>query len=398
MPCKHNHKTTGDGMLEFDMTEQQRMIRDSARRIAEEHIKPRAAKADREYKPPLENLKVLAENGFTGILIPEEYGGLGLGVFEMTLVMEEIARACANTAILTATADGPTSRVIMAVGSDEQKKKYLPKMAKGELFAGWSMSEPNAGSDVGNVETRAVKDGNEYVINGSKLWCSCAEVADIFLVLVRLDPAPGMRGLGAILIERDTPGFTIGKHLDLIGLRATGMAPLYFEDCRVPAENLIIPLGKMRKLFEVLDSDRICGNPPVCLGIAQAAMQDALAYTKDRKQFGKNLSEFQGLQWKLADMAIEIEAGRALLYNAARRADAKQGHPLDASITKTFINEMAIRVCNNAIQLCGAYGLSEEFPFERYFRDVRGLSIGYGSTEIHRNTIAGAMIEGRYTT
>lgn len=385
-------------MLESDMTEQQRIIRDSARRIAEEHIKPRAAKADRDYKPPLENLKVLAENGFTGICIPEEYGGSGLGVFDMALIMEQVGRCCANTAVLMGTADGPTARVLVAVGTDAQKRKYLPKMARGELFAGWSMSEPNAGSDVGNVETRAVKDGNEYVINGSKMWCSCAEVADIFLVLVRLDPTPGMRGVGAVLIERDTPGFSIGKHLDLFGLRATGMAPLYFEDCRVPADNLIIPQGKMRKLFEVLDGDRICGNPPVCLGVAEAAMQDALAYTKERKQFGKTLSEFQGLQWKLADMAIEIEAGRALLYNAARHVDSKQGHMLDASITKTFINEMAIRVCNNAIQLCGAYGLSEEFPFERYFRDVRGLAFGYGTTEIHRNTIAGAMVEGRYTT
>jgi len=384
-------------VLESDMTEQQRIIRDSARRIAEEHFKPRAAKADRDYKPPLENLKVLAENGFTGICIPEEYGGAGLGVFDTTLIIEQVARCCANTAILMGTADGATARTLVKLGTEAQKKKYLPRMAKGELFAAWSMSEPNAGSDVGNVQTSAVKDGSEYVVNGSKLWCSCAEIADMFLVLVRLDPAPGMRGLGALLIERDTPGFSVGKHLDLLGLRATGMAPLYFQDCRVPAGNLIIPLGQMRKLFEVLEDDRICGNPPVCLGIAEAAMQDALAYMRERKQFGKSLTDFQGLQWKLADMAIEVEAGRALLYNAARHADSRSGHALDASITKTYINEMSVRVTNAAIQLCGTYGLSEEFPFERYFRDVRGLSIGYGSTEIHRNTIAGAMIGGRYS-
>lgn len=383
-------------MLESDMTEQQRMMRDSVRRIAEEHLKPRAAKADREYAPPLENLKVLAENGFTGMVIPEEYGGLGLGIFDMTLVMEQIARCCANTAILMGVIDGPTPRVIYHAGTEKQKKLYLPKIAKGELFTGWSMSEPNAGSDVGNVETRAVKDGNDYVVNGSKLWCSCAQLAEMFLVLVRMDPTPGMRGLGALLIDRDTPGFTVGKHLDLIGLRATGMAPLYFTDCRVPAENVIIPVGKMRKLFEVLDGDRICGNPPVCLGVAEAALQDAITYTRERKQFGKALSEFQGLQWKLADMAIDIEMARNMLYNAARRADAGVGNSIDASVTKTFINEMAVRVTNSAIQLAGAYGLSEEYPFERYFRDVRGMSIGYGSTEIHRNTIAREIIEGRY--
>lgn len=383
-------------MNEPELTEQQRLIQDTARRIAEEHFKPKAAAADREIRPPIENLKVLAEHGFTGIFIPEEYGGAGLGVFEMVLIVEQVSRACANTGILMSCTDGATARAILHVGSDAQKKRYLPKFAKGELYAAWSMSEPNAGSDVGNVQTKAVKDGGDYIVTGSKLWCSCAQVADLFLVLVRLNSEPGMKGVGAILVDRDTPGFSIGRHLDLIGLRGTGMAELVFEDCRVPAENLILQAGEMRRLLAVLDHDRIAGNPPVCLGAAEAALSEVVQHLKDRKQFGKPLADFQGLQWKLADMAMDIEAGRALLYRAAQRCDAGTAAIMDASIAKTFVNEMSVRVTNGAMQLAGAYGLSQEYPYERHYRDVRGLSIGYGTTEIHRNAIAREVLGGRY--
>ena len=382
----------------LELTEEQKMIKDSVRRIAQEHFKPRAAAADRDYKPPIENIEILAKNGYAGIAIPEEYGGMGLGPFEIMLIMEEISRACANTAMLVGgSGGGPTPRVIAAVGTDKLKKKYLPRMAQGVFFTAWSMSEPNAGSDVGNVQTKAVRDGNEYVINGSKMWCSGAQLSELFLVLVRLDATPGMKGVGAIMIERGTPGFEVGKHLDLIGIRASGMAPLYFNDCRVPVENVIIPAGQMRKLFEILDDDRVCGNPSICLGVAAAAVEDALAYTRERKQFGRALTEFQGLQWKLADMAIDLEAGRTLLYAAARKASERQLTAMEASVVKVYVNEMAQRVTNAAMQLCGAYGLSNEFPFERYYRDVRCFAIGYGTTEIHRNTIAREMILGRYT-
>lgn len=380
-----------------ELSEQEQLIRDSIRRIAREHFKPKAAAADRDYRPPVENIKILADNGFTGIVIPEEYGGQGMGVFEMMMIMEEIARCCANTAMLAGGADGPAGRVLVGLGNEKQRKKYLPKMVKGEIFAAWSMSEPNAGSDVGNVQTRAVQDGNAYVINGSKMWCSCAQVADIFLVLVRLDPTPGMKGVGAILVERDTPGFTVGKHLDLIGMRATGMAPLYFEDCRIPAENVIVPAGQMRKLFTIFEADRVSGNPSICLGIASAAVEDAVAYMRERKQFGRALTEFQGLQWKLADMVIDLEAARTMLYAAGRSAQAGKLTTVQASTTKVYVNEAAMRITNAAIQVCGAYGLSNEFPFERYMRDVRGFAIGYGTTEIHRNTIAREIIDGRYT-
>lgn len=383
-------------MREPELTEDQRMIQETARSLAEEHFRPLAARADREYAPPVGNLRVLAEHGFCGSFIPEEYGGAGLGLFDTVIVMEQVARNCANTAILLSGTDGATPRSILHLGTEQQKRRWLPRFARAETLAAWSMSEPEAGSDVAAVRTRARKDGDSYVIDGAKTWCSGAQVSDLFLVLVRLSDDPGMRGVGAVLVERGTPGFTIGNHLDMIGLRATGMAGLNFDACRIPAENLIVPAGGMRHLFKVLDADRIAGNPTVCLGVAGAALDGATAYLRERKQFGKHLSEFQGLQWRLADMAIDIEAGRALLWRAARRIDANEATPMDASVAKTFVNEMSVRVTNAAMQLAGGYGLSEEFPFERYFRDVRGMSVGYGTTEIHRNTIAREVLEGRY--
>lgn len=384
-------------MSDYELSDEQRMIRASVRAIAEKHFKPKAAEVDRTRRPPVEHVKTLAEAGFCGVFIPQEYGGPGLGLMDIVIIIEEISRCCANTAIVYGCTDGATPRAILHLGTEEQKKRYLPKIAKGELLCGWGMSEPNAGSDIGNIQTKAVRDGDSYVINGSKLWCSGAQVSDLFLVLVRLDPAPGLRGIGAILVERGTPGFSVGKHLDLIGFRGTGMAELVFDNVRVPAENLLLPAGKMSQLLSVFNADRIATNPPICLGIAQAAFEAAVAYTKERVQYGKPIAQMQGVQWKLADMAIDLEAARALLYRAAARVEAGKGSAVDASITKVHINEMSRRVTDTAMQLFGAYGLSEEFPMERMFRDVRGMSVGYGTTEIHRNLIGGEILAGRYT-
>ena len=383
-------------MQDLGLTEEQRLIRDNVRALAREQFAPKAAATDKQYKPPIENLKVLADHGYTGMFMPAEYGGSGLGLLENVLVVEQLARYCANTAMLFSCTDGATPRAILGIGSEEHKRKFLSRIVKGEILTAWSMSEANAGSDVGNVQTKAVREGDEFLINGSKLWCTAAQVSDLFLVLVRLDAAPGMRGIGAMLVERGTPGFTIGKHLDLLGLRGTGMAELVFDNCRIPAGNLFLPAGRMRELLGVLDADRISGNPPVCLGVAQSAFDTIVAHLKERQQFGKPLADNQGLQWKLADMAIDIEAARALLYRAAMRVDEGQPSIADTSITKAYVNQMAVRVTNEAMQLAGAYGLSEEYPYERYFRDVRGMSIGYGTVEIHRSSIAREILSGRY--
>ncbi len=384
-------------MSDYELTEEQRMIRSSVRAIAEKYFKPKAAEVDKTRRPPVENIKILAEHGFTGTFIPEEYGGAGLKVLDNVLLVEEISRCCASTAILVGCTDGATPRTILHLGTEAQKRKYLPRVVKGELLCGWSLSEPNAGSDIGNIQCRAVKEGDNYVINGTKLWCSGAQVCGLFLVLVRLDATPGLKGVGALLVDRDTPGFSVGKHLDLIGFRGTGMAELVFENCRVPAENLLLPAGGMVKLLKVFNADRIATNPPVCLGIAQAAFEAAVAYSKERVQFGKPIAEQQGIQWKLADMAIDLEASRALLYRAAARVDSGHGTAIDASIAKTYCNEASRRVTDQAMQIFGAFGLSEEFPMERMFRDVRGMSVGYGTTEIQRNLIAKEILDGRYS-
>ena len=383
-------------MTTYELSEQQRLIRDTVRALAEKHFRPKAAEVDRTRRPPVENVKLLAEHGYSGIFVPEEYGGPGMKLLDIVIVVEEVARCCANTAILVGCTDGATPRAILHLGSEAQKREYLPKIARGELLCAWAMSEPNAGSDIANLQCKATPEGDSYIINGTKLWCSGAQVSDLFLVLVRVGSTPGMKGLGAVLVSRNSPGFTIGKHLDLIGFRGTGMAELVFDNCRVAATNLLLPAGRMRDLLGVFNADRIATNPPICLGVAQAAFEAAVKYTKERVQFGKPIAEQQGIQWKLADMAIDLEAGRALLYRAAARVDRGHGAAIDASIAKTFVNEMSRRVTDQAMQLFGAYGLSEEFPMERMVRDVRGMSIGYGTTEIHRNLIAREILDGRY--
>ncbi|MBL0419370.1 acyl-CoA dehydrogenase family protein [Ramlibacter sp. AW1] len=383
-------------MQDFGLTEEQRLIRDSVRALAQERFAPGAARADAEFRPPVENVKVLAEHGYTGLFIPEEWGGSGLGLMENVLVAEQLARACANTAMLFSCTDGATPRALVGLGSPAQKEKYLRRIAKGELLTAWSMSEANAGSDVGNVQCRATPEGDGWVINGSKLWCTAAQVSELFLVLVRIGPEAGMKGVGAVLVERGTPGFSIGNHLDLLGLRGTGMAELVFDSCRIPGEQLFLEPGRMRQLLAVLDADRLSGNPTVCLGVAEAAFQGITQHVKERQQFGRPLADQQGLQWKLAEMAMDIEAARALLYRAAQRVDAGQASIVDTSITKAFVNQMAVRVTNEAMQLGGAYGLSTEYPYERHFRDVRGMSIGYGTVEIHKSAIAREVLAGRY--
>jgi alkylation response protein AidB-like acyl-CoA dehydrogenase len=377
------------------LTDEQVLLRQSIRDVAQD-FKAGAADVDRERRPPVENLAVLAKLGFTGSFIPPEFGGLGLTTLETALIFEQVAAACPNTAMLLACTDGATPRAILHLGNEEQKRRYLPGFLSGELLAAWAMSEPDAGSDAGACKTRATLDGDHYVINGSKTWVTGAQVSGLFLVIVRLSDEPGLKGCGAILVERDAPGLSFGNHLDLLGLRGTGMTPVYFDACRVPKYNLIVPCGEMSRLLSVLDGERVVGNPSIALGIAQSALEASVAFIRERRQFGKAIADFQGIQWKVADLVIDIEAARALIYRAAERAEANDLASWDASITKVFASEMGIKVTNAAMQLAGASGLSVEYPFERHFRDIRGLAIGYGTSEVHRTTIGRQVVDGRY--
>lgn len=384
-------------MRDEQLTEQQRLIRDSVRKLAKEQFAPGAAQADRHHEPPIGNLQSLIENGFTGLFIPESYGGQGLGVTEMALVYQEIARACANTAMLYSLTDGAATRCLIDAGTPAQKEKYLPRLVRGDRRMAWSMSEPDAGSDLGAIRTRAIENGDHFILNGSKTWCSCAQLADSFVVFVRIGDEPGIRGVGALIVERDTPGFDIGEHIELIGLRATGMAPLFFHDTPVPRENLLLAPGQMKQLLRTFDADRIGGNPSICVGVASASVGAIVQYLKERRQFGQALADFQGLQWQVADLVIQLEAAKSLLHGATRELDAGRHSVIDVSITKTFINEAAMEITNRCMQLAGAYGLAAEYPFERAFRDVRGMAIGYGTTEVMRSNIAREVFQGRYS-
>lgn len=383
-------------MIDFTLTEEQEMLRKTVGEMARKLFREKAAYWDEQEEPPMENLKMLANHGFLGIALPEEYGGAGGSLLDVVIAIEEVAKHCANTAMLMGMTEGATPRALLHLGTEEQKRKYLPLIPQGKLIPAWSMSEPNAGSDVGNIQTMAVLEGNEYIINGSKLFCTGALIADLFVVFVRFGKTPGTKGVGAILVEKGTPGFTVGKHQKVLGLRGTGMAELVFEDCRVPKENLLVPPGGLRQLLTVLDADRVVGNPPISLGVAEGAFEEAVQYVQERQQFGRSLSEFQGIQWMLADMAIDLAAARTLLYKAASRVSGGFPSVFDASAAKTFVNEMAIRVTNTAIQLFGGYGITREYSLERRMRDVRGLAIGYGTTQILRNAIANEVLKGRY--
>lgn len=374
--------------MDPDLNDEQRMLRESIRGLSDRYFRPQAAVWDSEARAPREHVGVLAQHGFTGICIPEEYGGVGGSLLDLVIVVEEISRACANTAILMSTTDGSTARAIGRLGTEEQKQTYLPRFARAELLAAWAMSEAEAGSDVGSIRTRAVRDGDELVIDGAKLWCTCAQVADLFLVFARLDDREGLAGVGAVLVERDSPGLSVGRHLDLLGLRGTGMAEVVLEGCRAPVGNVLVGAGEMGRLLRVFDEDRIATNPPICLGVSSRALDIVVEHLRTRKQFKRALADFQGLRWRVADMAIDVEATRALLYRAAARMDAGIGTAKDAAIAKTHANEMSMRVTNGAIQMLGALGLSQEVPLERMLRDVRGLALGYGTTEIQRNNIA----------
>lgn len=380
--------------MDFQLSESQRLLQDTAREFADRVLKPNAARWDREDQFPWENVARLREMGFLGISLPTQYGGGGGSLFDVVLVMEQVARVCPPSAFIVSCQTGLGAKVIALWGTEEQRERYLPKIASGEMLLAWGMTEPSAGSDIGSMQTRAVLRDGQYVINGQKTFISLAHVAHACLVLTRIGDTPGLAGLGAIMVPRDTPGFTVGAKIRTLGIRATGMGELFFDDCTVPAENLILPPGSFREVLQVMSGERVAGNPPISLGVAQAAFDASLSYVQQRSQFGRHLADFQGLRWMLADMAIKLEAARLLVYRAAASAEGGIPSTVDASMAKTFANEAAIEITNAALQLHGAYGYTTELPIERMLRDARGMAIGDGTVQIQRNLIAAELLRG----
>ncbi len=374
--------------MDYFLTEEQRMIKDLARRITEELIVPKRAELDEKEEFPRDILKACGEAGLYAACIPEEYGGTGGGVFENCIIVEELSRGCLGVSTsFAATFLG--SYPILLFGSEEQKKKYLTKVAKGELICAFALTEPEAGSDVTNVKTRAVRDGDYYVINGTKQWITNGGEADLYTVIAVTDPKKGPRGMTAFIVENGTPGLSFGKKEKKMGIRASATRELIFEDMRVPKENVI---GREGLGFIVVMKTFDRTRPGVgaqAVGVAQAALDYAVQYARERVQFGRKIINFQAVQHMLADMATLVEAARALVYSVARYIDANPNgnYSKEASMAKVFASDVAVKVTTDAVQVLGGYGYMRDYPVEKMMRDAKILQIYEGTNQIQRNII-----------
>lgn len=380
--------------MNYFLTAEQLEIKKLARRIAEEKVLPVRAKLDEASEFPHDLMKEFAKAGFNGVYIPVEYGGSGGGVLDMCLIVEEISRVCGGVGVCYA-ANGLAAYPIILGATEEQKKRYLPKVASGEWIGAFAITEPNAGSDASAIATTAVKDGNSWVINGNKHFITNGEVAQFYTVIASTDKTKGGRGLSAFLIEKGTSGFTFGKHENKLGIRASATVELIFQDCRVSAENL---LGKEGMGFvtamRTFDRTRP-GVGAQAVGIAQGALEAATDYAQKRVQFGAPLSALEGIQFMLADMATRVEAARALVYAAARHADSgAKNMPGFSSMAKLFASDTAMAVTIDAIQVFGGYGYMKDYPVEKMMRDAKITQIYEGTNQVQRLVIARELLRG----
>ena len=375
------------------LTEEQEMLKELCAQIAREKIVPVRAEYDESGEFPWDVVKVMAESDIYGVYIPEEYGGFGGGVTEMCIATEELSKACGGIALAFA-ASALGTMPILLFGSEEQKRKYLPPIAAGEKLAAFALTEANAGSDAGAIETRAELDGDEYVLNGTKQWITNGGEAEVYTVVARTRKGIGIRGISCFIVEKDTPGFTFGKKEDKMGIRASATRELVFQDCRVPKENL---LGREGMGFMIAMRTFDQSRPGVAaqaVGIAQGAFDEAAKYARHREQFGQPVASFQGLQFMLADMATKIEAARALVLSVARAVDAGEKDVGKISaMAKLFASDVAMEVTTDAVQVLGGYGYMKEYPVEKMMRDAKITQIYEGTNQIQRAVIGSAVIK-----
>jgi len=374
------------------LTDEQKMVRDLARRVSEEKVKPVRAELDEKEQFPWEPIKHFADADLCGLYIPQEYGGFGGGCMEFCLAVEEISRICGGVGV-TFAGSALGSYPILLSGNDEQKKKYLPDIASGKKLAAFGLTEPNAGSDAGGMETTAKKEGHHYILNGTKCFITNGGEAEIYVVFAMTNKAKGSRGASAFIVEKGTSGFSFGKKEKKLGIRCSATRELVFQDCKVPAENL---LGREGLGFVVamntLDKTRP-GIAAQAVGIAQGALDESLSYAKERIQFGKPISTLQAVQHMLANMAIKVEAARSLTYAVARAIDAGVGSSKESAISKVFASDIAMEVCVDAVQVLGGYGYMREYPVEKMMRDAKITQIYEGTNQIQRNVIALELIK-----
>lgn len=378
--------------MDFELSEELQMLQQMVREFAEHEVKPLAAQIDRDGSFPTETIRKAAELGLTGISVPGEYGGSGLPSLGTAITIEEISRCCASTGVILSVNNSLVCDPVLKFGNDEQKNRILKPLASGEKLGCFGLTEPQAGSDASNLRTSAVLQGDHYVVNGQKVWITNAVNADWALVFCVTDREKRHKGVTALMISRDTPGFSVGKHEEKMGIRAAVSAALHFENCRVPVTNRLAEEGDGFKIaMSTLDGGRI-GIAAQAVGIAQGAFEAALEYSKQRSAFGQIISSFQAIQWMLADMATEIEIARLMTYRAALAKDSGKRFSKEASMAKLFASETAMKHTVKAVQIHGGYGYSKEFPVERFMRDAKITEIYEGTSEIQRMVIAQSVL------
>ena len=380
--------------MDYFLTEEQQMIKDLARRIADEKIAPRASELDETGEFPWDLIKIIADADLFGVYLPEEYGGLGGGVFEQCLVVEELSRACSGVAVSYA-ASGLGCMPVLVLGSEEQKQKYLPDIASGKRLAAFAATEANAGSDPAGMETTAVLDGDHYVLNGTKQWITNGGEAEIYTVMAVTNKKKGARGISCFIVEKGTPGFSFGKKENKMGIRASATRELIFSDCRIPKENLLGGKEGIGFIATMKTFDRTRpGIGAQAIGIAQGALDASVKYARERKQFGQSISSFQGLQFMLADMATQLEAARALVYATAKMIDGgAKNFSKESAMAKLFASDTAMKVTVDAVQVFGGYGYMKEYPVEKMMRDAKITQIYEGTNQIQRQIIALELIK-----
>lgn len=379
--------------MNFEQNENQRMIAQMVRDFAEKEIRPNINKWDAEEYFPVETMKKMGELGLLGIYIPEEYGGSGFGYFEYATALMELGKVCGGVGLSVAAHNSLCTGHIYYHGSEEQKKKYLPKLASGEFIGAWGLTEPNTGSDAMRMKTTAVKDGDEWVINGAKNWITHGLSGDVAVVLVRTGELLDSHGITAFIIEKGTPGFSAVKIKDKLGVRASETAELIFDNCRVPDANVIGEVGKgFIQAMQVLDGGRISIAALSC-GVARGALEASLKYAKEREQFGQPIANFQAIAFKLADMATQVDAAELLTFQAAYLKNNKLPLTKQGAYAKYFASEVSVKCGNEAVQIMGGYGYTKEYPAEKYLRDAKLMTIGEGTSEIQKLVISREILK-----
>lgn len=374
--------------INFATSDNQQMIKNMVRDFAEKNIRPYVMEWDEAQTFPIETFKKLGVAGLMGVLVPEEYGGSGMGYIEYVHVITEISKVCGSIGLSVAAHNSLCTGHVLTFGNDDQKQKWLPKLATAEWIGAWGLTEANTGSDAMGMNTTAVLDGNDYVVNGSKNWITHGKSGNVAVIMVRTGEKGDSSGISTLVIEKGTPGFTHGKKENKLGMRASETTELIFDNCRVPKENLLGNEGDgFKQAMKVLDGGRI-SIAALSLGIAKGAYQAAVAYSKERQQFGQAISGFQGISFKIADMATEIEAAELLVFQAADRKNRRENVTKQSAMAKYYASEVCVKVATDAVQIFGGYGYTKDFPVEKFYRDSKLCTIGEGTSEIQKLVIA----------